>query len=259
MVMPADIPKVRVFDVEVSVTDYAEATAAIVQAGKAGESVGVTALATHGLMEAAADAGFAACVNSLDLVAPDGQPVRWAMNLLAGTRLRERVYGPDLMAHVCAAAAASGTGVFLYGSTEQTCVRLTARLRRRWPALDVRGVQADRFREASPAEDAADVEHLNASGAGIVFVGRGCPRQERWVAGHRGQVHAAMVAVGAAFDYHAGNLRRPPALLQRLGLEWAYRLVQEPRRLFRRYAVSNSRYLVRLARELFAARQRGRR
>jgi N-acetylglucosaminyldiphosphoundecaprenol N-acetyl-beta-D-mannosaminyltransferase len=242
--------KRRVFEVDVSVTDYDEVTAAILEAGRRRRSFGVTALATHGLMEAAGDPDFARVVNNLDIVTPDGQPVRWALNRLHGVGLSERVYGPDLMLAVCAGAADAGIGIYLLGSTRETCDALANRLHRQFPELRIADVQPDRFREATPEEDAADVERINGSGAGIVFVGRGCPRQERWVEAHLGRVTGAMVAVGAAFDYHAGNHPKPPAWMQRVGLEWLFRLAIEPRRLFRRYAVTNTRYLVRLGGEM---------
>jgi N-acetylglucosaminyldiphosphoundecaprenol N-acetyl-beta-D-mannosaminyltransferase len=153
------------------------------------------------------------------------------------------------VAWVCAGAEREGVGIYLFGSTPETCERFAAALRERHPRLEIAGIQPDRFRDATPEEDAEDVRRMNESGAGIVLVGRGCPRQERWVAAHRGQVDAAMLAVGAAFDYFAGNLKRPPTWMQRAGLEWAYRLMQEPRRLFRRCAVYNTRFLIRFARE----------
>ncbi len=240
----------------VNPTNYAEVTAAILAAARARRSYGVTALATHGLMEAVNDPMFGAIVDDLDVVTPDGQPVRWALNALHGTRLVDRVYGPDLTAHVCAAAASEGIGVYLFGSTPETCAAFAEELRRRWPDLRIAGIQPDRFREATPEEDADDVARMTASGAGIVLVGRGCPRQERWVAAHRGRVPAAMLAVGAAFDYHAGTLRRPPAWMQRVGLEWLWRLALEPRRLFRRYAVTNTQFIVHFARAWAKASER---
>lgn len=240
-------PKVDVFGVGLSVTDYESATAQIIAAAAGRRSFGVTALATHGLMEAAGDPAFRRKVNELDLVAPDGQPVRWAMNALHGTGLDERVYGPDLVGHVCARAEREQVSVYLYGSTPQTCEAFVAALGRRFPRLVIADVQPDRFRDATPEERRADIERINGSGAGVVLVGRGCPRQERWVHDHLGEVHAAMLAVGAAFDYHAGTLRRPPAWMQRHGLEWLFRLVQEPRRLWRRYLVYNARFLLAFA------------
>jgi N-acetylglucosaminyldiphosphoundecaprenol N-acetyl-beta-D-mannosaminyltransferase len=244
------IAKVPLFGVGISVTDYSGASAAILEAARLKRSYAVSALATHGLTEAARQAEFGRQVNSIDLVTPDGQPVRWAMNLLHGTALSERVYGPDLVAAVCAAAAQEGMSIYLFGSTAETCRIVAEELPGRYPGLRIAGLQPDRFRDATLDEDAEDVRRIIESGADIVLVGRGCPRQERWVALHRGLVPAPMLAVGAAFDYIAGNLSRPPAWMQRAGLEWLFRLCMEPRRLFRRYLVHNSLFCLLLAREV---------
>jgi len=245
-----NIPKVPLFGIGVSVTNYTNACAAIMDAARARRSYAVSALATHGLTAAARDAELGDLVNSIELVTPDGQPVRWAMNMLHRTALGERVYGPDLVAAVCAAAATEGMSVYLFGSTAETCRAVAEELPRRYPGLRIAGVQPDRFRDATEDEDAADVQRIRASGADIVLVGRGCPRQERWVALHRGLVPAPMLAVGAAFDYIAGNITRPPPWMQRAGLEWLFRLSQEPTRLFRRYLVHNSLFCLMLAREM---------
>jgi exopolysaccharide biosynthesis WecB/TagA/CpsF family protein len=248
------IPKVPLFGIGISVTDYTEACAAIMDAARARRSYAVSALATHGLTEAARDDEFGKLVNSIELVTPDGQPVRWAMNLLHGTALSDRVYGPDLVATVCAAAAVEGMSIYLFGSTAETCRAVAEELPRRYPGLRIAGVQPDRFRDATADEDAADVHRIRASGADIVLVGRGCPRQERWVAQHRGLIPVPMLAVGAAFDYIAGNITRPPRWMQRAGLEWLFRLIQEPRRLFRRYLVHNSLFVLMLVREMLLNR-----
>ena len=248
------IPKVPIFGIGISVTDYTEACASIIDAARARRSYAVSALATHGLTEAARDGEFGELVNSIELVTPDGQPVRWAMNILHGTALSERVYGPDLVAAVCATAALEGMSVYLFGSSAVTCRAVAGELPRRYPGLRISGVQPDRFRDATADEDAADVQRIRASGADIVLVGRGCPRQERWVAQHRGLIPVPMLAVGAAFDYIAGNITRPPRWMQRAGLEWLFRLVQEPRRLFRRYLVHNSLFVLMLAREVLHKR-----
>lgn len=248
--------KLSLFGIGVDATTYADATAAIIRAAKERRSFAVTALATHGLMEAVYDPSFARVVNAIDLVTPDGQPVRWALNVLHAAGLADRVYGPDLTGHVCAAAEREGIGVYLFGSTAEICELFAADLCRRWPRLRVVGVQPDRFREATESEDQADAERMKASGAGIVLVGRGCPRQERWVAAHRGRVPAAMLAVGAAFDYYAGTLRRPPAWMQRAGLEWLWRLLLDPRRLWKRYLIRNTQFLFHFARAIAAQRLR---
>ncbi len=248
--------KADLFGVGVSTTDYSRTVDAVMAAARERRSLGVTALATHGLMLAVEDPALRAQVNSLDIVTPDGQPVRWALNALWDAGLTDRVYGPDLTGYVCDAAARAGVSVYLFGSTAETCHRMADTLRGRYPGLTFAGIQPDRFRDATPDEDTADIEAINASGAGIVLVGRGCPRQERWVADHLGRVNAAMLAVGAAFDYYAGTLRRPPSWMQRLGLEWLHRLVQEPRRLWRRYVVYNTKFAVRFARAVIAERLR---
>lgn len=241
-----DSAKLPVFGVDLDPVDYAEATNRIMQRARARESYAVSALAVHGLMEAEGDDDFRQVVNEIDLVTPDGQPVKWALNILHGADLADRCYGPNLTWEVLAACAEDDISVFLFGSKQETCDLFEAEIKRRFPAITIAGVQSDRFRDASAEEDAADIRLINASGAGVVLVGRGCPRQERWVHAHRGSVNAAMLAVGAAFDYGAGNMSEPPAWMQRAGLQWLYRLVQEPGRLWKRYLVTNSAFIGRL-------------
>ncbi len=248
--------RVDVFGVQMSVTDYADSIDQIIEAGREKRSFAMSALATHGLMEAVHDDAFRDVVNDLDLVTPDGQPVRWAMNILHDAGLDDRVYGPDLTWMVCGAAADAGVGIYLFGSTPETCEKFVAAILKEWPHAIISDVQPDRFREATPEEDAADIARINASGAGVVLVGRGCPRQEKWVGAHRGHVNAAMMAVGAAFDYHAGLLRKPPAVMQRVGLEWLWRMGLEPKRLFKRYAVTNTQYVIELAKAVASQRKR---
>ncbi|MEM8924722.1 MAG: WecB/TagA/CpsF family glycosyltransferase [Actinomycetota bacterium] len=250
MTTPTIGSKVDVFGVGITVTTYDDATERIMDAARDRRSYAVSALAVHGLMEAVDDAEFRTLVNGIDLVTPDGQPVRWAMNTLHKTELDDRVYGPDLTWRVIEAAAHEGVGIYLYGSTEETANGFAAEIVRRHPDAIVADVQPDRFRDATPEEDAADIARINDSGAGVVLVGRGCPRQERWVAQHQGKVNAAMLAVGAAFDYGAGTLDPPPAWMQRAGLQWLFRLVQEPGRLWRRYLITNSRFLYSFGRAL---------
>ena len=242
-VKPAE--KLPLFGVGISPTTYAEATAVIIESARSHTSFGLSALATHGLMYAVLDSEFAEVLAHLDLVTPDGQPVRWAMNILLGTGLTDRVYGPTLTALVCAEAERAQLSVYLFGSTEATCTRLTAALGEKFPKLRIAGVQPDRFREATTKEDEGDVARIIESGANIILVGRGCPRQERWVDAHLGVIPAAMLAVGAAFDYLAGTLKPPPHWMQDAGLEWMFRLYQEPQRLWRRYLWTNTYFVVR--------------
>jgi exopolysaccharide biosynthesis WecB/TagA/CpsF family protein len=192
------------------------------------------------------DRAHGARLNSFDLVTPDGQPVRWALNLLHGAGLRDRVYGPTLTLRVLARCAAEGLPVYLYGSTEPTLDRLVAALTEQFPDLKVAGREPSKFRSAAPGEADAIAARIRGSGARVVLVGLGCPRQEQFAYAMRPLLDAPLLAVGAAFDYHAGQLRKPPPWMQRRGLEWLWRLALEPRRLWRRYLLLNPAYLARL-------------
>jgi N-acetylglucosaminyldiphosphoundecaprenol N-acetyl-beta-D-mannosaminyltransferase len=179
------------------------------------------------------------------------------MNALGGAGLRDRVYGPELMARHCARAAADGTRVFLYGGRDaQALDRLAALLRARFPGLRVVGGHAPPFRPLTPEEEDRVAEEIDASGAEVVWVGIGVPKQEKWMRAMRPRLGApVLVGVGAAFDFHAGLVPQAPAWLQRAGLEWAFRLAQEPGRLWRRYAHHNPRFVVGFARQWLRLRR----
>jgi exopolysaccharide biosynthesis WecB/TagA/CpsF family protein len=242
--------KHEVLGVGVSATTYDEAVDAIVAAARRRAGGAVSAGSVHAVVTAARDGRLRAQVNTFELVAPDGQPVRWALNLLHGAALRDRVYGPELMLRLCARAAAEGLPVYLYGSTPEVVSRLADNLARRYPGLRVVGAESPPFRPLTPEEDRATVERIEASGAALVFLGLGAPRQDEFAFAHRDRLRAVQVGVGAAFDFHSGNKRMAPPLLQRHGLEWLFRLSQEPRRLLRRYLVTNSIFVARVAGEL---------
>ncbi len=180
------------------------------------------------------------------MATPDGAPVAWMLRRL-GYLDQQRINGPDLMLRYCAAAAVRGESIFLFGSTPQVLGTLKRKLEERFPGLLVAGMISPPFRPLTEEEDAKIVAEINASGAGTVWVGLGCPKQEKWMAAHRGRIHAVMIGVGAAFDYHAGAIARAPQWMQRNGLEWLHRLFTEPRRLARRYFVTNSLFIVRAA------------
>lgn len=229
--------------VGVHATTYANAVATIVSAARAKRRCTVSALAVHGVMIGAGDPQHRARLNALDLITPDGQPVRWALNWLHGARLPDRVYGPFLMRDVCAEAEREGLSIFLYGSDERTLEALQARLRLKYPALRLAGVRPSRFRRATEVEWQEDIALLRASEADIIFCGLGCPRQETWAYEMGHHVHKPLLAVGAAFAFHAGTLSMAPAWMQRWGLEWAYRLSREPGRLWKRYLVYNTLFV----------------
>jgi len=203
----------------------------------------------HSVVTASRDAEFMAAVRGADLCAPDGAPVAWALRWL-GVAAQQRINGPDLMWKYLAAAEHLGQKVFFYGSTDSTLKALRTVLARQFPHLQIAGMHAPPFRQLTESEQQQEIERLNQSGAGLIFIGLGCPKQEKWMAAHGCQIQAVLVGVGAAFDYHAGTLKRAPAWMQRHGLEWLYRLAREPRRLFRRYAVTNTLFMVGFFRQM---------
>ena len=232
--------------VMVDAIDYEMAVERILDAAAHRRPFAVTALAVHGVMTGVQDDRHRALLASLDLVTPDGQPVRWALNAMYGTGLDDRVYGPELTLRVLRRLASDGLPVFLYGSTDETLARLTAALRSGVPDLRIAGAEPSKFRPLHAGEAEQLAERIRGSGARCVLVGLGCPRQEVFVAGMRPLLDMPLLAVGAAFDYHAGQLRTPPPWMQRRGLEWLWRLVLEPRRLWRRYLVLNPAYAARV-------------
>ncbi|MFN0181701.1 MAG: WecB/TagA/CpsF family glycosyltransferase [Gemmatimonadales bacterium] len=247
--------KRNVLGVMVTAVEPLDATAAVLAAARDRRPLSVTATAVHGLMTAVEDSEHRYRLNHFDLVLPDGQPIRWALNLLHRCGLRERVAGPDLTWRLCRAAAAEGLPVYFYGSTSETLLKLTAQLGARLPNLRIAGAVPSRFRRQTEEEVEAAAAAIRDSGAALVFVGLGCPRQEVWAFENRDRVGLPVIAVGAAFDFHAGTIPRAPAILGRLGLEWLFRLAHEPRRLWRRYLRLNPRFLALLAQQLAGLRR----
>jgi N-acetylglucosaminyldiphosphoundecaprenol N-acetyl-beta-D-mannosaminyltransferase len=207
----------------------------------------------HSVVSAGSDARLRQALERADLALPDGAPVAWMLRR-EGAAGQARVPGPDLMVDTLALAAERGVSVFLYGGRTDTLQQLQLALQQRWPALRVAGAISPPFRPPVAAEIAADVEAINRSGAGIVWVGLGCPKQERWMAERHGQVQAVMVGVGAAFDFLAGQTPRAPSWMRRHGLEWLHRLATEPRRLAGRYLSTNPRFVLGALRQLLRRR-----
>jgi N-acetylglucosaminyldiphosphoundecaprenol N-acetyl-beta-D-mannosaminyltransferase len=241
-----DYGKRNVLGVLVDAVDYTAAETRVVEAAREGRPYAVSALAVHGVMTGVLDDVHRHRLNSLDLVTPDGQPVRWALNWLHGTGLPDRVYGPNLALNLCGRAAAEGLPIYLYGSTTDVLAALQANLQQRFPALKIAGVEPSRFRRLTQQELDEVAERIRTSGARIAFVGLGCPRQEVFAYELRDALGMPVIAIGAAFDYHAGLVDEPPRWIQDRGLQWAYRLAQDPKRLWRRYVLLNPNYLARL-------------
>lgn len=235
--------KHSVLGINVHAVDYEFAVSKILKAAIQHQPYAVSALAVHGVMTGLFDPVHARRLNGLDLVVPDGQPVRGALWLLHGKRLADRVYGPNLTLKVAEALAEQGLSVYLYGSRPEVLVDLVKQLKRQFPKLKIAGQEPSKFRRLSEPERSELVERIHASGADCVFLGLGCPRQEVWAYEYRDRLNLPILAVGAAFDFFAGNLPQAPKILQDYSLEWLFRLVQEPKRLWQRYLVLNPLYL----------------
>jgi len=233
--------------VRVSATSYDEAVDCIARAARDNKSAAVTAFAVHGLVTAADDKQYRDQVNTFEIVSPDGQPVRWALNRFYDANLADRVYGPEMMLRTCQRAARDGIGVYLYGSKPQVIDALVRNLPEKAPGLKIVGAEPNPHFPLSDGETDALIDRINKSGAGIVFLGLGCPRQEQFCYETHERINAVTLCVGAAFDFHAGNKPTAPAWMQKRGLEWLFRLVCEPRRLFKRYLITNTRFVMLVA------------
>jgi N-acetylglucosaminyldiphosphoundecaprenol N-acetyl-beta-D-mannosaminyltransferase len=214
----------------------------------------VSAFAVHAMIEACTTRDLGDKVNRFAIITPDGQPLRWALNWLHGVGLKSTVQGYELMWQLCELAADEGVSIYLYGSSPVTLTALEERLRNAFPALVIAGVESPPFRQLTPQEDAAMVERINASGAGLLFVGLGCPKQDCFAAEHADRIQAVQLCVGAAFDFLAGTKPLAPVWMQRSGLSWVFRLYQEPKRLWKRYLVTNSIFVRRLVSQLLRQR-----
>jgi N-acetylglucosaminyldiphosphoundecaprenol N-acetyl-beta-D-mannosaminyltransferase len=261
-VAPTAAPLVsrEVLGVPLAIVDYEGTLAWIDRAVADGCRGYVCVAAVHTVMACREDPDLRAAVLGADFTVPDGQPLVWALNAL-GHELPDRVYGPELMDRACARAARTGRRFYLYGGRNQGALAQLARnLRLRHPGLQIVGGHVPPFRDLTDAEEDAVAADVRRSGAEVVWVGIGVPKQEKWMARMRDRLSApVLIGVGAAFDFHAGLIPQAPGWVQRLGLEWAFRLAQEPRRLWRRYLHYNPRFVTGFARQYGAhLRRRGR-
>jgi N-acetylglucosaminyldiphosphoundecaprenol N-acetyl-beta-D-mannosaminyltransferase len=253
---PAPPPRVEILGVPLAVSDYDEVIAwmdAMVAAGTRGW---LTAAAVNLVMSARDDPATMRAVLDATLAVPDGQPLVWALRLL-GNHRATRVYGPDLMAHHCAHAATTGTPIYLYGGRSAEALELLrTRLSERFPGLRIVGGWSPPFRPLTAEERERVAGEIDSSGAQVVWVGTGQPKQELWMHEMRPLLQAPLlVGVGAAFDFHAGIVSQAPSWMQRSGLEWLYRLSREPRRLWRRYASQNPRFVLGFLRQYLRQRR----
>ena len=238
-----DHGKRNVLGIMVDAVDYEAAAEKILAAARRRRSFAASALAVHGVMTGVQDPEQGYRLNHLDLVTADGQPVRWALNILHRTALVDRVYGPALMTKLCEAAERERLQIYLYGSEAGVLDRLRASLTARFPSLVIAGAEPSKFQRTTGEEKEATARRIRESGARLAFIGLGCPRQEVFAYEYRDLLDMPLVAVGAAFEYHAGIKREPHPAFQRLGLQWLHRLLQEPGRLWKRYTITSARYV----------------
>lgn len=230
-----------VLGTRVDATSYEDASRRVVRWAGEGRSACVCVAATHLVMEAFDSETIREYVNTADLVTPDGRPLVWALKAL-GVGGASQVRGTDLTTHVLARAAREDVPIGLYGGTPESLEELVRVLATRFSGIRIVCRISPPFRPLTPTEDEAVIEEIVVSGARILFVGIGCPKQERWMFEHKGSVPAVMLGVGAAFDFYTGRVRQAPRWMQTAGLEWVYRLMMDPRRLWKRYAKHNLRF-----------------
>ncbi len=232
-----------VLGMRVDATSYEDATERVIRWAKEERSTYVCVANVHMTMEAYDSPQFCELVNGAHLVTPDGTPLVWALRTL-GVADASQVRGADLVTSVVDRAAHEGVPIGLYGGTSESLADFVELLNNRFPGLKVACAISPPFRPLTPEEDADFTRQITSSGARVLFVGIGCPRQERWMAAHKGKIPAAMLGVGAAFDFHTGRIRQAPRWMQRTGLEWVFRLLMDPKRLWRRYAKHNPRFVI---------------
>ena len=239
----------RVLGSYIDAISWNDAATRILNWAHAHESRYVCVCNVHSIVTARQDPVFADVVNKADIATPDGMPVSWTLRR-KGFSGQQRINGPDLMWLLCSRASEEGLPIFLLGATEDTLSKLRGKLNGEFPGLKIAGTLSPPFRPLQADDEDEMIKRINESGAGLLFIGLGCPKQERLMAALRGRVNAAMIGVGAAFNYHAGVEKRAPKWMQDRGLEWLYRLVCNPRRLWRRYVVTNSLFILWALQEL---------
>jgi N-acetylglucosaminyldiphosphoundecaprenol N-acetyl-beta-D-mannosaminyltransferase len=248
------LEKRNIVGAEITNASFSQILEDILQRAQARNSSYVCLSNVHMVVEAYQNAAFRPVLSGAALAAPDGKPLSIAMNLLYKTQ-QARVAGPDLMVDILERAQTEGLTVYFYGSTPEILDALEGKLKQDFPSLRFVGRYSPPFRVLSDAEDQIITSNIVNSGAQIVFVGLGCPKQEMWMSAHQGRIPAVMLGVGAAFPFYTGHLKRCPKWMQHCCLEWLYRLAMEPRRLFKRYFITNLLFLFLLARQLLQQKQ----
>jgi N-acetylglucosaminyldiphosphoundecaprenol N-acetyl-beta-D-mannosaminyltransferase len=252
----ANLASRHVLGMRVDATSYEDASRRVLQGAHRGQSAYVCVATVHMIMEAYDSTAFRQVVNEADLVTPDGRPLVWALKAL-GVKSASQVRGTDLTTHVLEQVAHENVPIGLYGGTPESLEAFVRILKTRYPKIRVVCQIAPPFRPLAPEEDEAVTNEIVASGARILFVGIGCPKQEKWMAAHKGRIPAVMLGVGAAFDFYTGRVLQAPRWMQMAGLEWVFRLLMDPRRLWKRYAKHNPRFVGLFLMQLLGVRRFG--
>lgn len=237
------IKKIQLISTFIYNTSYEDACDRIQDWASKNMSCYIVAANVHVVMTAYWQQTYQHILNNAALVTPDGMPLVWAMRLL-GVKKQTRVYGPDLMLAWCDRAAQFGIPIYLYGNKKTTLKKLEDNLKQKFPHLIIAGTHSPPFRTLTAAEEAKDIARIHASGAKVVLVSLGCPKQEEWMARQQGKLQAVMIGVGAAFSFHSGEISQAPRWVMKMGFEWLYRLIKEPTRLWRRYLINNPLFLI---------------
>lgn len=240
---------IPILNSNVDSTDYTDVCDRIQVLAEIQTSSYIIAANVHVVMTGVWQSEYQKIINEATLVTPDGMPLVWVMRQL-GSDSQSRVYGPDLMLAWCQRAAEKDLPIYLYGGTEVMLEKLTEQLSQKFPALKIAGTHSPPFRPLTPEEEQQDCDRINASGASVVFVALGCPKQEQWMARQQGRISAVMIGVGAAFSFHSGEVKQSPRWMMQLGLEWLYRFCVEPRRLWRRYLINNPMFILLVSQQL---------
>jgi len=249
------VKRVNVLGVGVANISLADAATKVEEFARSGGQHYVCVSNVHTVMMCQSDPEYRDIHNNASMVTPDGRPLGW-METWLGHEQPHRVYGPDLMLEVCSRSPQSGLSHFFYGGEDGVPQALAERFQAEFPGIRIAGCYSPPFRPPSPEEDEAEVKMLNESGADILWVGLGAPKQELWMGRHHGRVRIpVMLGVGAAFAFHTGRVKQAPGWMQQSGLEWFFRLAMEPKRLWRRYIFNNPMYLILCALQLSGLRR----
>ncbi|WP_207494065.1 WecB/TagA/CpsF family glycosyltransferase [Aridibaculum aurantiacum] len=247
--------KLSVLSIAVSIGGYQEFLKNIIANALEHKSEYICVANVHMLVEAHNDPAFAEVLEKANVVTPDGMPLTWAMKLLYGFK-QDRVAGMDLLPDLLLKAEDTQLPVFFYGGTKEMLDQTKQYLSVHFPKVDVAGMYSPPFRKLTEAENDEVVKMINGSGAGLVFVALGCPKQEKWMASMKGKIHAEMIGIGGALPVMVGMQKRAPLWMQKNGLEWLFRFSQEPKRLFKRYAVTNTQFIMLLIKQMMPSKKK---